>query len=378
MKIHLVRSPELKKETFHNVVNILHQYPGPLKFLAIEDGGIVPSSIQTRTWDNDEDFTTKKIPPSANYAEHNQIFRFPEEEKMRTWEQLFEHCVLYRTKHRVSTNDIVVLLTDDNNNWNWFGGVAPNMKDYFIQTSNWEAYFGDVDVRYPIAYEVMVWVMRYYMFENINDMREAVHHTPIGCVMDFCKDKSQIILKMRTADVCPDCMKVLKDRDISPFILKQFFAILEGIRSGMTFKSRAVLLYEPSKLIVKRKAKMIIFKEMGDLQLSFTPKEIALYCLFLETNTAEGIHLNELKNYKTNLINLYKDINASTDKNQAIQAIELLIGESPNDRDMTISRINSKIKNAVGEELAEFYIIKGERGGAKKIKLDREKVIWKN
>jgi hypothetical protein len=182
---------------------------------------------------------------------------------------------------------------------------------------------------------------------------------------------------MRTADVCPDCMKVLKDRDISPFILKQFFAILEGIRSGMTFKSRAVLLYEPSKLIVKRKAKMIIFKEMGDLQLSFTPKEIALYCLFLETNTAEGIHLNELKNYKKKLFNFYGDISSLPNNKQINQSLDLLIGESANDRDMTISRINSKIKNAVGEELAEFYIIKGERGGAKKIKLDRELVIMR-
>jgi hypothetical protein len=298
------------------------------------------------------------------------------EEPMRTWEELFEHCVLYRSKHRVPTNEIVVLLTDDNNNWNWFGGVAPNMKDYFIQTSNWEAYFGKVDSRFPIAYEVIVWVMRYYMFSKDIEVLENSHKIPKGCIMDFCQNKSQISLKMRTADVCSDCMKLLRDRDISPFILKQFFAILEGIRSGMTFKGRAVLLYEPSKLIVKRKAKMIIFKEMGDLQLSFTPKEIALYCLFLETNTAEGIQLNELKNYKKELFEYYGDISNLQDNNQIKQAIELLIGESPNDRDMTISRINSKIKNAVGNELAEFYIIKGERGGAKKIKLDREKVVW--
>lgn len=377
MKIHLVRSPELKTETFINVVNVLHQYPGPIKFIAIEEGGIIPSTAQTQTWDNEEDFKTKKIPPRANYSEAVHFFEFPKEERMRTWEQLFEHCVLYRAKHRISSSEIVVLLTDDNNDRNWFGSVAPNMKDYFIQTSNWEAYFGDVDVRFPIAYEVIVWVMRYYMFANNQAVYDGVHHTPFGCIMDFCQNKSQISLKMRTADVCPDCMKILRYRDISPFILKQFFAILEGIRSGMTFKGRAVLLYEPSKLIVKRKAKMIIFKEMGDLQLSFAPKEIALYCLFLETNTAEGIQLNELKNYKKELFDYYGDISNLQDNHQIKQAIELLIGESPNDRDMTISRINSKIKNAVGDELAEFYIIKGERGGAKKIKLDRELVIMR-
>ena len=61
MKIHLVRSPELKIETFHNVVNVLHQYPGPLEFIAIEDGGIIPSSYQSRTWDNASIFNGDKF-----------------------------------------------------------------------------------------------------------------------------------------------------------------------------------------------------------------------------------------------------------------------------------------------------------------------------
>jgi hypothetical protein len=114
MKIHLVRSPELETDTFTNVVNVLNQYPGPLEFIAIEDGGIIPSSSQTRTWDNDEDFKRKELHNEVKFSLAEPIL-FPFNENMRTWEQLFEHCELYRTKHRVSRNDLVVLLTDDNN-----------------------------------------------------------------------------------------------------------------------------------------------------------------------------------------------------------------------------------------------------------------------
>ena len=374
MKIHLVRSPELKIETFHNVVNILHQYPGPLKFLAIEDGGIIPSSSQTRTWDNDEDFKRKELHDEVKFSLAEPIL-FPFNENMRTWEQLFEHCELYRAKNRVSTHDLVVLLTDDNNDKNWFGGVAPNMKDYFIQTSNWEAYFGDVDIRFPIAYEVIVWVMRYYMFANNQAVYNGVHHTPFGCIMDFCQNKSQISLKMRTADVCPDCMKVLRDRDISPFILKQFFTILEGIRAGMIFRGRTILLFEPSKLEISGLMKKIKFTDIGNLELRLNPKEKTLYLLYLDH--PEGIMLNNIQDFRKEVEDYYYRFAVGDNDEAKKRAIDLLLNPQEGDRDTVISRINARIRNTVGEDLAEFYIIKGERGGAKKIKLDRELVIMR-
>jgi hypothetical protein len=53
---------------------------------------------------------------------------------------------------------------------------------------------------------------------------------------DFAK-KSQIILKMRTADVCHKCMRKFIERDIPKLLTCQFFDILDGIRLSMTFRS---------------------------------------------------------------------------------------------------------------------------------------------
>jgi hypothetical protein len=39
---------------------------------------------------------------------------------------------------------------------------------------------------------------------------------------------------------------------------------------------------------------------------------------------------------------------------------------------VVLSRINKKIKTAVGDSLSDFYCIQGERGEKKYIKLDRE------
>jgi hypothetical protein len=58
---------------------------------------------------------------------------------------------------------------------------------------------------------------------------------------DFAK-KSQIILKMRTADVCHTCMRKFIERDIRNSLPVNFFDILDGIRLSMTFRSRSAVL----------------------------------------------------------------------------------------------------------------------------------------
>jgi hypothetical protein len=193
--------------------------------------------------------------------------------------------------------------------------------------------------------------------------------------MDFCQNNSQIILKMRTADVCPNCMSVLRDRDISPYVSKQFFSTLEGIRAGMTFRNRTVLLFEPSKLKISGLMKKIKFTDIGNLELRLNPKEKALYLLYL--NHPEGIMLNNIQDFRDEFEKYYLRFAVGDNDEAKIRAIDLLLNPQEGDRDTVISRINSKIRNTVGDELAEFYIIKGERGGAKKIKLDRELVLMR-
>jgi hypothetical protein len=80
----------------------------------------------------------------------------------------------YRTSKALPDDGILILLTDIGNELNWFGGVFLSMKNNFIQTSNWEHYFGNtIDIRFPIAYEVIIWVIRYYMFENRDKIKRG-------------------------------------------------------------------------------------------------------------------------------------------------------------------------------------------------------------
>ncbi len=385
MNVHLLRSPELNKETYLNVLYLLQQFNGPIQFIACEDDVIeFDNETEIRTWNNKKEFEKAQKIPLNNIASQNKsLFKlpdiiFPYKEKKKTWDQLFSECDKYRNSKSIPQDDFVVLLTDVGNDINWFGGVSKSMKNYFVQTSNWPHFFGySIDIRFPIAYEVICWVMRYYMFENRDKLEKGVHEVPLGCIMDLCKDKSQIILKMRTADVCESCMDKFVARDISPLYSRQFFDILDGIRNSMTFRGRAVLLQQPSRLEITKHLN-IFFTDLGNLELKLNPKEKAIYFLYLEH--VEGIRISYLSDYKKDLTKLYKSFK-STEHDSDIKikgAIDILINPQENEINIVLSRINKKIKAAVGESLSEFYSIKGDRGEKKRIKIDRELVVRKD
>lgn len=380
MNIHLLRSPELKEETYRNVLHLLQQFRGPINFLECEEEILQYNSageeIEYKTKEDFEKLKEVELCSMAYEKMERRIF-FPRKEVVKTWEQLFAECDKYRKQKRISENDIVVLLTDIGNKPNWFGGVSPSMKNYFVQTSNWEHFFGSsIDIRFPIAYEVIIWIMRYYMFPTNKAIMDNIHKTPKGCIMDFCQDKSQIILKMRTADVCDSCMNHFIERDIPKLYTRQFFEILDGIRETMTFRGRSKLFHHPSRLEIKGYTKKIFFTDLGGLELRLNPKEKALYLLFLKHG--DGINLNELQDHKEELIKLYAHFCNQSNRETLQKAIELLVNPSENDVNIILSRINKKIKEAVGETLLDFYCITGERGEKKRIKLERELVDYKS
>lgn len=377
MNIHLLRSPELQEETYRNVLHLLQRFRGPFNFLECEEEILQFAEYEEEVeWEDRKVFETSKEMPASYSHMQKSISRIElrYREKVKTWKQLFAECDTYRARKRISSNDIVVLLTDVSNDLNWFGGVSPSMKNYFIQTSNWQHFFGtSIDIRFPIAYEVIIWIMRYFMFSSNEDIIRNIHQEPIGCIMDFCQEKKQIILKMRTADACESCMSIFIDRDISPLYTRQFFETLDGIREAMTFRGRSKLFHQPSRLEIKGFTKKIFFTELGNLELRLNPKEKTVYFLFL--NHPEGINLNELSDHREELREVYQQFSNQSNPKLIESAIELLVDPSDNDINIILSRINKKIKEAVGESLQDFYIIKGERGERKLIKLDRELVV---
>ncbi len=376
--MYLLRSPELDVETYRNVLHLLRQFRGPVQFLETEADAVAtdddpPSLI---VWKGRKKFERMRLhescQPSGYAAMKNEIV-FPFEEPVKSWDELFLLCTKFRVSSSVPAEDLVMLLTDVANDMNWFGGVSPGKKDFFIHTAHWEHFFGQgVDIRFPIAYEVAVWVQRYVMFDNPREMLQNIHVQPLGCINDFCRDKSQIVLKMRTADMCPACMNSLAMRDVPAVLLRQFFDILDGIRTNMTFRSRSTILHRPSRVEIRGHTMKIFLTDLGDLELRLNPKEKALYLLFLRH--PEGIALSEVQDYKPELKTLYERFCTHGSREQIDKAIDLLANPAEDNMNTVLSRIKAKLLEAVGPSLLSFYVIDGERGGRKVVRLERELV----
>ena len=81
-----------------------------------------------------------------------------------------------------------------------------------------------------VAHYVLKTVLNGLVSEAGFDWRKLWHHEPRGCFFDFCADKKQLDLKLKTADICGDCTAVLRELAIPERILAQTVAIMEGQR----------------------------------------------------------------------------------------------------------------------------------------------------
>jgi hypothetical protein len=210
------------------------------------------------------------------------------------------------------------------------------------------------------------------MYKNQIEILQNVHDIAQGCMMDFCQDKKEITIKMRTADLCPSCTAHLTNRDIRKNYLKQLFDTMEGIRKNLLFRQRSVLLNEPSKMELRGYKKDVYLIDLGDLQINLNPKERALYLLYL--NHPEGIQRSYLIDYKDELRSYYAQISNQATNELIDIAINRLVDVRDNNMNEVMARIRSKFKKEVGEEQAKDYSITFTPEGTHKILLNRELV----
>ena len=367
MNVHLVKSPELSTEVYSDIVSVLKQFDGQFLFIEHNDAAKETPS-RNKIWESEADFITKSC-----LFEDLEYSQMPEEEAVSDWEDLFNTCRAFRIIYDIGDSEYVVLLTDISNNQNWFSGGDVEEKNIFVHTANWEYFMGEaIDIRFPISYQIAAVLLRHSMFNNYTEIIEHVHMEPRGCLMDFCENKKEIILKMRTGDICPECMSHIEETGVSRNLVRDVFNILDRIRKNMTFRNRSAFLNKPSRIEIRGHMKRIYFTDLGDLELRLNPKEKSIYLFFL--NHPEGIMLSALQDYREEIGGYYREL-CNIDLMEVIEAaIDLLLNPLDNNINVILSRIKLKLKNAVGDDLLHQYIISGEHGNEKRIKLDRELV----
>lgn len=281
------------------------------------------------------------------------------------WDELFDACA----KERRAISDLkqdsfLILLTDKPNQGNYFAYLNPHhLYDGFVHTGDWEEFL-DAPAAFPIAYHVLAIVLQKYMVVNGNghELINVVHDRPIGCVNDFCEHKREVILKLRTADICRNCMNLLIKNLAIPKI-NHVLQLFESLRVKMlTAQKMGVQL---SKVFIDDNDGYRIFlTDYDNLEIKLYPLERVLYILF--KNNPDGIVLSYLHDYYNEMLGIYGDVGVGVGlvNAEAEDRInELCDPVESKPASIIISKIKKAFINALGsDELARHYYIAKRRG----------------
>ena len=388
MKVHLIKDGEVGKDTFSEVVDLLQAISGPIEFyydsnnivnFTVEDvieSKVLHKDIFGTSIQASAQIENYKYPPKRSINVYDsrplKIFSFPFSRKTTKWITIFDKCNTYRLNNNIPNNEFVLLLTEVSNTNNWFASLDEKMPfNGFIHTSDWNHFIKCQD-SFPIAFEVVALVLQKHMFNDYNEARCSVHLDPIGCINDLCLEKKNIILKLRTADICPDCMNKLRGK-LSIAEIQHALNIMESLRVKMLFSQNFKQNTPLSNLVIDNKNR-IFLPDFGNIEIKLRPLEKALYRLYL--NHPEGIGLSFLCDYREELYKIYSNLSSIGAFEEMKGRIDDMVNVTKSSAVEKISKIKSAFVKAIGENLAKHYYIHGGNGELKKIDLDRELVKW--
>jgi len=385
MKVHLIKDGDVGKETFSEVVDLLQAISGPIEFYYdshnivnfTEDDVIESKEVHQKAFE-------KSIRPQANYYSNIQYsrkfeyesrplrtFSFPFLRKTTKWTTIFDKCNTYRLYNNIPNNEFVILLTEVSNTNNWFASLDEKMPfNGFIHTADWNHFIKCQD-SFPIAFEVIALVLQKHMFNDYNEARSSVHLDPIGCINDMCLEKKDIKLKLRTADICPDCMHKIKGK-LTFAEINQALNVMESLRVKMLFSQNFKQNVPLSRLVIDNENR-IFLPDFGNIEIKLRPLEKTLFFFYL--NHPDGVGLSFLRGKKEEMYDIYTKLSGIGNLEEMKSRINDMVDVTKSSAFEKISKIKAAFVKAIGEELAKNYYIQGGNGEVKKVLLDRELYI---
>jgi hypothetical protein len=361
MTIHLLKTPEYPIEQFNEVAHLLQSFQGIMHFETYNK--------------NFDTYISKNTFPFLNVSATSDVLQ--QEMRPLFWEELFYVCKAYRKFYEIDDNDFVILLTLRRNINNWFSSMEENFeRNIFVQASDWEL-FVPYPSKYPVAYEVVGFILRNLMKVDYERLYEYAHFKARGCMNDFCGTKTDITLKLRTGDICPDCIKKLTKQGVSISLIQQAAGVFEYIRQQLLYKQHFSQLLKPSRLVITKGYKIFLL-DYENVEICLSPTQKSIYFLFLKHT--EGIKFSTINDYKEKLQRIYEQLSPRMQPDKIEATIRKICAD-----DVTplaslktyISQIKREFKIKLGANatsMLDLYCILGEDGEAKKIALDRSLV----
>lgn len=358
----LVRSPEVSKLKFNDVFNLLGSIKGA-SGLAFQ---FKTKETEVLDLEEDEKGTTELI--------------------RKPWDAFFQQAEAFRAnfqgekkeEDKVKTEDYVVILSDHGNKDLWFSGADYGGKNnIFVHCEEWNFFAKGSDVRYPIAYHVVITLLHHKWVKSKEEIYGKVHNgrpenPHLGCINDFCENKSEVHLKIRTGDICEKCIEEFLDAGVDKLIIIQVLEIIGNISRYMRFSAKWKLDLDIPLLTIEGQKREFRFRNYGNLKIQSTggiQARVLYELIFQKQKLGREIEFGDFfskefmtqfkENYiKTSGLNAVHDAAFEEKKEKMVQSIEKL-EKTKYDGGISslIIKINTDFEVALGEDMARNYQI---------------------
>lgn len=334
MNVYITCTPEFSTAKLDEIVSLLKSVPGELEF--------------------------KKREPltQTQYTRLNEKFENINQISSLSFDEFF--YLIQDIRERIPTediddNDFVILISSIKNDPEWFSGF--NGKNIFIHGDEWDL-ISNVDSKFGIAHQCVE-----NIFQSISQLdivnfesEPNIHMASIGCINDFCDEKTDVIRKLQSANICPSCYQRAVDRGITDFVLFHIVSIIEEIRKEFVISRNFPRQTTLDKVVIDEKGNITIGGRV--IKMDTLPK--VMYINFL--NHIEGIPTNMLCENKDQFEEIYKILKRNPDDlaitKMCCNKIQYK-DNKPEKRKPTFetyrSRIRKALKVKLGEVLANFY-----------------------
>lgn len=348
MNVNITCTPEYSFDELSQIVELLNIVPGEIKFRS-----------------NTELVTAEQFSMMVDK------FESPESIKSLSFEELFKLCDCYRKIKNIPKDEFIILITSIPNEKNWFS--AFENKYIFVNSEDWK-YYSDRDSKFGIAYQIVENIFQSLIKLNISDINNEpnIHLESIGCINDMCINKSEVLFKLRTADICESCCKKAETENLNQMVMNQILEIIDLVRKE--FRRTNIKKVEPPTEIVTVDEKLNI--EIGSKSISIIPTFKVLYVLLLKYN--EGVVVSKIYNYYDECCEFYK---GSEGLRVDLSPIEKII--APKNFDFKYlwqikAKVNTNLVEILGASYADNYLIeldKTEKSNGKyKININKDKI----
>ena len=337
LEVFLYRSPEVAFSTLQEVCALMQTIKGPIKFRMLER----------------EDEMQKQTRSSLKNL------------RVKSWKELFQEVREYKIENELNKAFMVFQLTNHPNEYGFYAAVDEKTKSLGFINGAYHDLFPDSTLRYPIAFNIVAMLLLSRLLDKYNELDQLIHQTPRGCLMDWASDRKELLFKMRTGDLCEDCLQVLKAKKLDPNYTQQLFQFLDAFSQQMKFKQRLEINPSVLKMEIRGVKKEIFFPQLGDLNVRLTPLEKTVYLFFAQH--PEGIELVDIHHHKNELLEIYNKLSNADEKRTNESRILQLCNPRDNSLSEKIAKIKSKFESAIGTDSAQKFIISGPRAGLRRI-----------